>query len=154
VPADVIIRPITADETIALRLPILRAGMKREDAVFEGDGNPDTRHFGAFVEGSLVGVVTVFPAPMPGDPGKAGTWQLRGMATAPEVRGAGCGARLLEACYKHVLQCAGELIWCNARVPAQGFYAKHGWTPSGEVFVIPTAGPHIRMYIPVEGRQS
>ena len=127
--------------------------MQRKDAVFEGDENQDTRHFGAFSDGSLVGVVTIFPAPMPDDPSRPGTWQLRGMATAPEVRGAGCGARLLEACHRHVQDCQGELLWCNARVPAQGFYERHGWTPTGAVFVIPTAGPHIRMYIALDRAQ-
>lgn len=147
--AEISIRPISAEETIALRLPILRAGMQREDAVFPGDDAPTTAHFGAFLSNQLVGVVTVFPASLPDDPVAEGTWQLRGMATTPEVRGKGCGRELLAACLLHVKEQGGTILWCNARVPAQSFYEKHGWLPIGHVFEIPTAGPHVRMTRPI-----
>ena len=147
--AEASIRPISAEETIALRLPILRTGMQREDAIFPGDDAPDTAHFGAFAGTTLVGVVTVFPAPFPAQPETGGTWQLRGMATTAEVRGQGFGRELLRACHHHVKENGGTLLWCNARVPAQAFYEKAGWMPVGDVFEIPTAGPHIRMCISV-----
>lgn len=95
----------------------------------------------------LVGVVTIYPAPLPERPEAVNSWQLRGMATLPEVRGAGSGKGLLEACRRHVQEAGGTLLWCNARVGAQGFYARHGWTTIGERFEIPTAGPHVRMLL-------
>ncbi len=144
------IRQISGEDTIALRWPILRAGLQRHEAIFSGDDLPETRHFGAYRAEELVGVVTILPAPMPERPDAVNAWQLRGMATAPQVRGAGCGRRLLEAGAAYVKQNGPGLLWCNARVPAQGFYSRHGWIALEDVFDIPTAGPHVRMFLPFD----
>ena len=141
------VRPITADETIAVRWPILRAGLPRESAIFPGDDAPETRHFGAFCEGRLVGVATILRAPFPGQPDRADAWQLRGMATLPEVQGRGYGRALLAACIAEARRQGGALLWCNARKPAVAFYEKHSLRVLGEEFDIPTAGPHFRMRI-------
>src|SRR4051794_36922210 len=93
-------RPISAAEARTLRLPILRPGLPPESAVFDGDDDPDPRHFGAFdPAGRLIGVASIYRATAPrplGDP--AGHWQLRGMATLEEARGSGGGRALLTAC--------------------------------------------------------
>lgn len=74
-------------------------------------------------------------------------WQLRGMATDSDWQGKGVGARIVA----HALDLARrqspqiKVFWCNARIPARRFYEKIGWKAVGEVFEIPTAGPHIRM---------
>ena len=141
------IRLISAEETIAIRLPILRAGMPRDAAVFPGDDDPATRHFGAFWNNALAGVATLLRAPLPERPETADAWQLRGMATLPEVRGLGCGAALLRACIDHARAEGGGLLWCNARSPAVPFYRRHGMETVGEEFEIPTAGPHFRMFM-------
>jgi hypothetical protein len=38
-----------------------------------------------------------------------------------------------------------HLLWCNARLPAVGFYEKQGWITISDTFEIPTAGPHRKM---------
>jgi predicted GNAT family N-acyltransferase len=72
-------------------------------------------------------------------------YQLRGMATEEVVRGTGVGKTLLEAAEKFVRGTEVRRLWCNARVPAMGFYEKAGWRVVSEEFEIPTAGPHVRM---------
>ncbi len=132
-----------------MRLAILRAGMPVEAAIFPGDTDPDTQHFGAF-EGDankLVGVASIYRAALPEQPGLAGSWQLRGMAT--EVRGHGYGRALVHACIASAKEAGGTLLWCNARSSATAFYAKQGWNLLGSEFDIPTAGPHFRMIIPL-----
>jgi GNAT superfamily N-acetyltransferase len=141
------IQPITAEETIAIRLPILRAGMLREAAIFPGDDAATTRHFGAFWNGQLAGVASIYRAALPEQPEVEEAWQLRGMATLPEVRGFGCGGSLVRACLDHAHEQGGTLLWCNARTPAVRFYLKHGLQTLGKEFDIPTAGPHFRMFI-------
>ncbi len=149
------IRPITAEETIAVRWPILRPGFPRESAVFAGDELTSARHFGAFAgDGRLVGVASIYVVAMPepaaaaaGAPVPEGAaWQLRGMATLPEVRGAGYGAALVSACEEGARAAGGEVLWCNARTSAAPFYQKHGWSVVGGEFDIPTVGPHFRMW--------
>jgi GNAT superfamily N-acetyltransferase len=141
------IREITAAETIAVRWPILRPGFPRETAVFPGDDDPNTRHFGAFdASGALVGVTSIYRAPLPERPEEPGAWQLRGMATLDAVRGSGHGRDLVIACEQAVVATGGAFLWCNARIVAAPFYAKRGWQILGEEFDIPTVGPHYRMW--------
>ncbi len=146
------IRRITALETIPVRWPILRPGFPRETAVFAGDELPTTQHFGAFSEdGTLIGVASIYLAPLPDAPPEIAvpaekSWQLRGMATLPEVRGAGHGCALVEACVQAARAAGAELLWCNARTTAAPFYAKNGWQITGQEFDIPTVGPHFRMW--------
>ena len=143
------IRRIPAEQTLEIRLAILRAGMPMEAARFPDDLLDTAQHFGAFLGDLHVGVVSIYPAPAPDAPGLSGTWQLRGMATVPEVRGQGAGRALLLACVEAATDQGGSLLWCNARKGAVEFYRKHGWTVTSEEFDIPTAGPHFRMSIPL-----
>jgi len=146
------IRPISAEETIAVRWPILRPDFPRETAVFAGDEFESTRHLGAFTtEEKLVGVASIYVVAMAELPAgvtcaEGASWQLRGMATLPEVRGLGHGAALVAACVEAARTAGGGLIWCNARTTAAPFYAKHGWQIFDGEFDIPTVGPHFRMW--------
>lgn len=142
---EIEVRIITAEETIPLRHAILRAGLARKTAIFPGDEAPTSRHFGAFVEGRLVGVATIHFVPLLDRPGLPPAYQVRGMATAEEARGQGIGRALLAACVAEAEHAGAHFVWCNARTPAAGFYARHGFKTTGGVFEIPTAGPHYRM---------
>ena len=139
------IRQISAAETIAVRWPVLRPGFSRATAVFDGDDAPGTLHFGAFDGGTLTGVASIYLAPFPVQPAVSPTFQLRGMATLPVVRGAGFGRALLDACVAAAREKGAALIWCNARTSAADFYGKNGWRIVGDEFDIPTVGPHFRM---------
>ena len=136
-------RATTAAEVIDLRHAILRAGLPRETAIFPGDERPEAIHVVAEAPGGrIVGCVTLHPSTWQ----DRAAWQLRGMATDPAVRGTGIGRAMLEFVEQlvrsesHVLQ-----LWCNARVPAAGFYQHAGWIIESEQFEIPSAGPHVRM---------
>lgn len=138
------IRPITPAEARIVRLPVLRPGMSPEAAVFDHDDDPATRHFGAFEGGKLVGVATFFPEPCPVRP-RQRAWRLRGMATFPEMQGRGGGSRLVEEGLRVARADNAELMWCNARVSARGFYERLGFATFGDEFVLPVAGPHYVM---------
>jgi len=143
------VRPITAEETLPLRLAILRPGLPRETAIFPNDEAQTSRHFGAFSEGELVGVATMHFSPLLDQPDFDSAYQVRGMATVPELRGSGVGRALLEACVQAAKDSGAQWMWCNARTPAMGFYARHGFTARGGVFDLPNAGPHVRMLRPL-----
>ncbi len=139
------IHTISAEETIAIRWPVLRPGFPRETAIFAGDELATAKHFGAFDGRTLVGVASIYLVPLPERANVAPAWQLRGMATLPEVRGRRWGCALLDACVTHARVERAALLWCNARTSAAAFYAKHGWQIVGTEFDIPTVGPHFRM---------
>lgn len=140
------IRTAAASEVIDLRHKVLRAGLPRETAMFPGDDAPTARHFVAEVDGRIIGCVTLHLNEWNGER----AWQLRGMAIEPTRQGSGIGAQLLCEAERSAAASEVKQMWCNARVPASGFYTKHGWTTESDEFDIPTAGPHIRMSKRVE----
>ena len=73
-------------------------------------------------------------------------WQMRGMAVDETMRGTGVGAALLAEVDQLVAASEfSQLIWCNGRLVAKGFYERHGWKVESDLFDIPTAGPHHKM---------
>lgn len=118
-----------------LRARVLRPGRPPGESRFAGDDDPGTIHLGAFIEGRCVGIATLVP--------EKGI-RLRGMAVEPALQGQGIGAALVWR-MQAIAQEANQELWCNARVPAVGFYEKLGWRTEGEPFDIPTVGPHYVM---------
>lgn len=135
-------RQISAAEVLPLRLEVLRPGRPPESAVFGGDEDPSTTHWGALDgAGKVVAIATLMQSPKPGTTDAA--WQVRGMASSPQVRGQGYGAAALQAVMDYVAQRDPRgLIWCNARSNAVGFYRDFGFVTEGAEFEIPGVGPH------------
>jgi predicted GNAT family N-acyltransferase len=140
---DVLIRLAQTEEIIDLRHVILRAGLPRQLACFEGDDEPATRHVVATIDGKIVGCATVLRRPWEGNP----AWQLRGMAIADGLRGRGIGTKMLDAIEAIVRSESSHSLqmWCNARTPAQRFYERAGWRVVSGEFVVEHAGPHVKM---------
>lgn len=122
---------------------MLRPHQGFDGTVYPGDGLSTTVHLGAFAGERLVGIASLYRQARPGKPG--GGWRLRGMATEADVRGAGFGAELLEACLGHVAASGGDELWCNARAPAVGFYRRAGFEVVSEEFQVPGIGSHVVM---------
>ena len=137
------IRRASAKEILDLRHAILRHGLPRETAIFPGDDSPTARHYIAVAGDQIVGCATLHLNQWNGHP----AWQLRGMATSPEFRGVGTGRAIVAYFESEILSDpkSPRQLWCNARVPAAGFYQKLGWKIESDVFDIPTAGPHVKM---------
>jgi predicted GNAT family N-acyltransferase len=142
--ATVEVRQISAAETVPLRHAVLRPGRPVETALFAGDDLPSTKHFGAFRNGKLLCVASLFEAELPEEAGVAAI-QLRGMATAAEAQRAGLGRALVLGCIAFAREKRARLLWCNARTYAAGFYSKLGFEIVGKEFDIPDVGPHYRM---------
>ena len=73
-------------------------------------------------------------------------YRLRGMATLPENRGQGFSSALLRTAFPVILQNQCNLLWCNARESAIGFYLSVGLKPLGDIFNLDPIGPHQLMY--------
>ncbi len=148
------IRPLTAAETRPLRSAVLRPGQPPASLAYPGDDAPGSFHAGAVVGGEVVGIATVYPEPMPLAPedvlDAANAFRLRGMATRPDLQGTGLGRAVLLRCLEHVRDAGAEVLWCNARVPALGFYRRLGFETVGDVFEIAGIGPHFLMWTSVK----
>ena len=138
------IRPITVGEASTIRLPVLRAGMPPDSAVFDNDDDPGTRHLGAFDGERLVGVATFFAEACPRRPGVR-AWRLRGMATLDGMRGRGAGSALVAEGVRIAREDRATVMWCNARVAALSFYERLGFAIEGSEFDLPASGRHFMM---------
>jgi predicted GNAT family N-acyltransferase len=139
----IVIEQVRPEITYALRASVLRPGRPPASARFDGDDAPTAMHFAAYDRADrIVGVVAVLPEATPdGEPGR----RLRGMAVHADERRSGVGRALLVRVLDGVARLGGGLLWCQARLPAAGFYAAGGFVPVGEPWRDPVFGPHIRM---------
>ena len=140
-----LIRRIGTDDVRPLRHSVLRPNQAFDDTLYPGDDA--ALHLGAFEGDRLVGIASLYEEDRVD--GRAGGWRLRGMATDAGVRGAGFGALLLAACVDEVAGAGGTELWCNARLPAVGFYQRGGFEVVSEEFDVPGIGPHVVMSRPV-----
>lgn len=142
---DALIRRISTEEVRALRHSVLRPNQPYESTLYPGDD--EGVHLGAFDgAGRLVGIASLYREDRADGP--AGGWRLRGMATDPEVRGAGYGAAVLVTAIDHVAAADGTELWCNARMPAVGFYRRAGFEVVSDEFEVEGIGPHVVMTRP------
>ncbi|HEY0126469.1 MAG TPA: GNAT family N-acetyltransferase [Blastococcus sp.] len=155
-PGPVTVDEVAAEVTYALRRAVLRPD--GGDVVWAGDEDPSTFHLAARTpDGRVVGVVRFSPAACPWRP--AGhPWQLRGMATDATVRGTGAGRALVVAGLDAVAARGGDLLWCDARVAAVGFYERMGFTVVTRPYDKPGIGLHLGMVVDISatarGRSS
>ena len=152
IPTDlgITVERVHAAVTYPLRQRVLRPGQTVRAARFAIDDDPATASFAARTsDGEVVGTAVVYPEPCPWLADRPRAWRLRGMATVPERRSQGIGALVLQAALDHVRDAGGGLVWCNARVPAQGFYEGAGFRAHGSPWDDPEIGPHIAMWLEV-----
>jgi predicted GNAT family N-acyltransferase len=141
----VTVEEVAAGVTYPLRGAVLRPGRPVE---IDGDDDPATFHLAArTAEGQVVGVVRFHPHACPWRPDARAAWQLRGMATDPAVRGTGAGRMLVAEGLTRVAGSGGDLVWCDARVAAVGFYERMGLTVVTEPYELGGVGPHRGMVI-------
>ncbi|WP_264530951.1 GNAT family N-acetyltransferase [Flavobacterium sp. N502540] len=118
------IKTIEASETWQIRHEVMWPDQPFEFVKLEEDVLG--LHFGFFVEGKLVSIVSCFI--------NDDEMQFRKLATLEEYQGKGIGSELV----KYILQLAKEKklkkVWCNARVSKKAFYEKLGLQDTGQVF--------------------
>jgi predicted GNAT family N-acyltransferase len=140
------IREISARDTHPLRQRVLRPNQPPEAMFYPGDETAGALHLGAFDDRQqLVGIASLSIEPPPFD-GPARMFRLRGMAVEPELQGSGIGAKLVQTCIARASEAGLAGIWCNARITAEPFYRRLGFTVVGERFDIDGIGPHVVMW--------
>lgn len=127
-------------DVIPLRHVVLRPGKPLASCYFDGDDAPTTRHFAWVKDGHVQSVATVMNVRKTVDD-ECIPYQLRGMATSPELAGTGIGSAFLQALHCEL----GDSWWCNARAVAVRFYERNGLVRIGEPFEISGIGTHYVM---------
>jgi len=117
-----------------------------EDCVIEPDELESTFHMGAVEKDIVVGTST-FLVDINDKFDTKSQYRLRAMATSPAVRGKQVGRQIIEASIEKLKNMGIELLWCDARLEATGFYEKLGMKMKGEIYDVPNIGPHKLMYL-------
>ncbi|MDL5378052.1 GNAT family N-acetyltransferase [Exiguobacterium mexicanum] len=134
------LQEVGLEAVIPLRHEVLRPGLPVETCYFEGDDAETTRHFAWVEDGRVVSIATVMRQSRE-FAGDRVPFQLRGMATAPDVAGRGIGSAFLQALHREL----DADWWCNARAIAVRFYERNGLETVGDAFDIPGIGDHYVM---------
>lgn len=130
-------KQIKTIDTYAVRHPVLRSGLAQDSCAFDRDEDSGTIHLGAFFNQKHVGVLTLLPNPL--------DVQLRGMAMLKSHQGVGIGKMMMAKAEQVVRQLDKKMVWMNARLIAIPFYKKCGYKTTGNKFVLPYGGEHIKM---------
>ncbi|MFK5879429.1 MAG: GNAT family N-acetyltransferase [Flavobacteriaceae bacterium] len=137
------IEEITAPQAYKIRKDVLRDGIPLTEKM-DGDFDESTIHLGVFVDGVLACVATFMQHDSLYFSGFQ--YRLRGMATHIAYQHKGLGKIILEWAEQLLTQKNVDILWCNARVVALGFYKKSGYQIIGTEFVVHLIGPHFVMF--------
>lgn len=139
-----IVKQIEAKDTYTIRQAMLRPGHPIESCHFDKDSDEVTFHLGAFVDDHLASVASFYLNKTDNFDDEY-QFQLRGMATLPEYQGQGLSSALLRTAFPLIKNNHVNMLWCNARTSAKGFYEKVGFEVIGSEFEIEGVGPHYLM---------
>ena len=140
------VKIISTEETYPLRLNVLWPHLNRLDQCGIGvDELEGTFHVGAFKNGEIVSIGT-FLIQKNEKFDKEIQYRLRAMATSPTVRGQNYGRKIVDFAIIELKNRNIEILWCDARKIALGFYEKMGFTIIGDYYDVPKIGPHKLMY--------
>lgn len=148
---DFQVRAISAEETRSIRHVVLWPHKPNvESCVIDLDTDDHTHHLGAFDDqGKLVGVCSLFrqnserfPEAITSD---IHAVRLRVMGVLDEVRGQGAGAAIVHYACRWVATQGAEVLWCDAREVAIGFYRRMGFEFVSNFYQIEDIGPHRMM---------
>ena len=132
---------VPAEDTHDLRWRILRNRRPDAPVVFPEDSRPEAFHLAVRdpAGGTVLAVASFSPEPTPYRPGLPAV-HLRGMAVDDPWQHHGLGRLLVTTVIERLRRSGVEVLWCNARDSAAGFYARLGFEVVGDGFVLPESG--------------
>jgi GNAT superfamily N-acetyltransferase len=133
------VEDVPAEATHDLRWRILRGSRPGAAVVFPEDNRPGAFHLAVRHDNAILAVASFSTEATPYRPRRSAI-RLRGMAVDEPFQQHGIG-RLLVTTVADRLRAEGvDVLWCNARDSAAGFYARLGFEVEGDGFVLPESG--------------
>lgn len=120
------IQPITPEQTWDIRHQVLWPDQPFDYVKIDNDNKG--LHFGCFVDGKLVSIISGFLNPTTKDA------QFRKFATLHEYQGKGYGSELLSHLINELISLGATRIWCNARVNATSLYERFGMYRTNQTY--------------------
>lgn len=140
---------ILAEDTRVIRHQVLWSHIENtEDCVIDIDHREDAIHLGAFEEGELLAVCSLFRMKTEKLDYEQ-QYRLRAMGSLEKARGKGAGRAIIQEALKQSKEQGADVLWCDAREVALGFYEKQGFHRIDEWYEVPRVGRHQLMYYPL-----
>ena len=134
------IRPLQLAETYELRRRVLRNNDPGAEVHIREDDRSDAWHIGAIAGGRVIATASFYGIPCRQRPDVSAVAQLRMMAVDERWQETGVGRAVLRQAMEHLRNEGIELLWCNARSSAAGFYEHLGFELIGDPFIETVTG--------------
>ena len=139
------IKVVAAKDIRPLRNLVLRPNLPIETTYYDLDNDIETFHLASIMDNTIISIGTFYPENDIELQTKNG-YRLRGMATHPKFRRKSAATKLMKESFVLLKEKKCDVLWCNARLVAVEFYKSLGFKIIGEIFDIPSIGPHYKMY--------
>jgi predicted GNAT family N-acyltransferase len=118
------IEKIRWEEALPLRHLVLWPNKSPSFCKISGDES--AHHYGAYVDGILVSVASIYF--------ESRVARLRKFATLPAYQGKGIGSQIISYILNELKEAEIDSLWCDARKSAASFYQKFGLEKQGQEF--------------------
>ena len=133
------VEEIPAEDTHDLRWRVLRGSRPGAPVAFAEDSRPGAFHLAVRRDNTILAVASFSAEGTPHRPQRTAV-RLRGMAVDWPYQRHGVGRLLVTTVIDRLRGEGVDVLWCNARDTAVGFYARLGFAVVGEGFVLPESG--------------
>ena len=140
-----LVKEIKPKDCYFIRHQVLWQHKSFDDCGIDIDDQEGAFHLGAYKDDQLICVASFFKQSKAKFSEK-NQYRLRAIATLPSAQNTGAARALLNTAFQILKEKGQNLLWCDARIIAIGFYEKLGFEKLGDRYSIPIIGLHYLMY--------
>ena len=140
-----LVKEIKPKDCYFIRHQVLWQHKSFDDCGIDIDDQAGAFHLGAYKGDELICVASFFKQNQVKF-SEQHQYRLRAMATLSSAQNRGAARALLNTAFKILKDKDQNLLWCDARIIATGFYEKLGFEKLGDTYSIPIIGLHYLMY--------
>ena len=140
-----LVKEIKPKDCYFIRHQVLWQHKLFDDCGIDIDDQAGAFHLGAYKGDELICVASFFKQNQ-AKFSEQHQYRLRAMATLSSAQNTGAARALLNTAFKILKDKDQNLLWCDARIIATGFYEKLGFKKLGDTYSIPIIGLHYLMY--------
>tara|TARA_B100000900_G_scaffold337425_1_gene299369 strand:+ start:1592 stop:2035 length:444 start_codon:yes stop_codon:yes gene_type:complete len=140
-----LVKEIKPKDCYYIRHQVLWQHKSFDDCGIDIDDQAGAFHLGAYKGDELICVASFFKQSQAKFSNQH-QYRLRAMATLSSAQNTGAARALLNSAFQILKAKGQDLLWCDARIIATGFYEKIGFEKLGDSYSIPIIGLHYLMY--------
>ena len=140
-----LVKEIKPKDCYSIRHQVLWQHKSFDDCGIDIDDQAGAFHLGVYKGDELICVASFFKQSQ-AKFSEQHQYRLRAMATLSRVQNTGAARALLNTAFQKLKEKGQDLLWCDARIIATGFYEKLGFEKLGDSYSIPIIGLHYLMY--------